>query len=163
MEADAETNIKQRLGSLLEEWEIELGKPGVRSRTPQEDRQNQVTLGPWGLTDKPGSMQGFDLGPLHICSKCAGWSSYRSSNKWSRGCLHLCSLPLNSLPLPGLLGWAPLGEDVPSPAGSRYSRVGWYPRWGSPYLRRRERGSSGEGFVRVGLGGEEGGCDRDVK
>jgi hypothetical protein len=42
---------------------------------------------------------------------------------------------------------------VPRPAGTRYSRVGCYPM-GTPH--RRGGGHGGEGFVRVGLGEEEG-------
>jgi len=43
------------------------------------------------------------------------------------GCLGLCSLPFDSLPLPGLPGLASVGEDIPSPDGTRCPRVGWYP------------------------------------
>jgi hypothetical protein len=32
-----------------------------------------------------GSMQEVDLDSIHICSKCAAWSSCGSSNKWNEG------------------------------------------------------------------------------
>lgn len=51
------------------------------------------------------------------------------------------------LPPPPLPGWASVGEDVSSPPKPKCSRVGWYPRGG---------GQWGEGFIRVGWGGEEG-------
>jgi hypothetical protein len=56
-----------------------------------------------------------------------------------------------------------VGEDVPSFAGTRCPRVGWYPREAPPYLTRREE-KMREAFVRVGLEVEGGGgCDWDVK
>jgi hypothetical protein len=39
----------------------------------------------------------MDLDTLYICTKCAVWCSCGSPNKWSRGCLGLCSLPLDAL------------------------------------------------------------------
>jgi hypothetical protein len=102
------------------------------SRTPQEDTQSQLTWdhgGSQSLGHQPWSMQELDLDPLHICNKCAAWCSCGSPNKQSRDYLDLCSLPLDSLPLPGLHGWASVGENGPSPAGSRCPRVGWYPKW----------------------------------
>jgi hypothetical protein len=52
--------------------------------------------------------------------------------------------------LPGQPGWASEGEDVPGPAGTRYPNEGWYP------FSKEKRGQWGEGFVRMGLGREEG-------
>ena len=45
--------------------------------------------------------------------------------------------------LPGLPGWASVGEEMLSPAGTVCFTVGLYPRWASPSLRRR-RGSKRE-------------------
>ena len=45
------------------------------SKTPQEDLQSQLT---WTYRDsqiEPKNMQELDLGPLHICSRYAAWSS----------------------------------------------------------------------------------------
>ena len=47
-----------------------------------------TNLGPWWLTELPKKgMQGLDLDPLHICSRCAAWSSGGYPNNWSGGCL----------------------------------------------------------------------------
>lgn len=109
-------------------------------------------VGSQRLNYQPKSMQGMDLGPLHICSKYAAWSSCGSSNNWSGGCLWFCCLPLDLLPPPGLPGWASVGEEVLSPAGTGCPRVGWYPR-GLPLLWGEQEVVMGEGLVRVGLGG----------
>jgi hypothetical protein len=100
---------------------------------------------------------------LHTCSKCAAWSSCESPNKWSRGCLGLCSLPLEPLPWCGLPGWASVRRIVPSPAGTRYPMVGWYPRQASLLWGELE-GRWEEIFRRVGLEGEKGrSYDQNVK
>ena len=95
-------------------------------------------------------MQGLDLEALHVCSRCPAWPSCGFPNKWSRGCP--CSLQLDPLLLPRLPGGASMGEDVP--AGIKCPRVRWCPK-GLPFLEEKGRGQCGEGFVRVGLGGEE--------
>jgi hypothetical protein len=43
----------------------------------------------------------------------------------------------------GLPGWASVGEDVSSPAGTICSGIGWYPRELSISLRRRGEHSGG--------------------
>jgi hypothetical protein len=101
-----------------------------------------------------------------ICLWSTAWSPCGSPNNWSRDCLCLCCLPLDSLLLAGLLGQASIGEGVLSPAVTWCPRAGWYPGGISPSLRRREEGNGGgEGFLRVGLKGEQGrgNCDQDVK
>ena len=124
------------------------------SRTPQEDLQSQLT---WdhGVSQ---SIQELDLDPIHIYSKYLAWCSCGSPNKQNGGCLGLCSLPLDPLPLAGLPGWTSVGEDVPSLAGTRFLRVWWY-----PYSKEKGRGQWKKGRVRMGLGREEGVCDWDVK
>ena len=62
------------------------------------------------------------------------------------------------LRLPGL---ALVEENVPRFSGTRYPKLGWYPSRG--YSCQKERGKSGERFVRMGLGREECGYDWDVK
>lgn len=49
------------------------------------------------------------------------------------------SVPCDWIPfsLPGLPPWASVGEDMPSPAGTRCPRLGWY----STLLKRRGRGN----------------------
>jgi hypothetical protein len=84
-------NIRWSLGSLVEEWGIELSK-SEGSRTPQDLESTHLEPrgqggGSQRLNYQPKSMQGVDLGPLHICSKYAAWSSCGSSNNWSGGCL----------------------------------------------------------------------------
>jgi hypothetical protein len=56
------------------------------------------------VNHQPKSIQGPELGPLHICSRNVAWFSCGSPNNWNRGCLWYCSLPLD--PLAGLPGWA---------------------------------------------------------
>ena len=100
-----------------------------------------TNLGSQRLGHQTGSMQKLDLGSLHICCKCAAWSSCGSPNKWSCECLGLYSLTLDPLLLPGLPDWASMEENLPSPAGTRCSRIRWYP-WGSSLsLRKRGRGN----------------------
>jgi hypothetical protein len=111
------------------------GRVGDRSnpegaRTPQEDLQSQLTWtheGSQRLSHQPRSMYGLDLCPLHIYSRCVAWTSRRFSNNWRSGCLWLCRLPLYPLPLSRLPGWASVGKDVLSPAGTRCSKAGWCP------------------------------------
>jgi hypothetical protein len=69
----------------------------------------------------------------------------------------LVSVPCHWIlfPLPGLPGWASVGEDVPSPVETRCPRVGWYPKKTTPSLKRRGGNNGGRGFVRIELGGEE--------
>ena len=67
METDAETpqsNIRQSLGSLVEEWEIELSEQ-EGSRTPQGFLQSQVTWASGGsLTEtEPPSKRHAGAGP----------------------------------------------------------------------------------------------------
>ena len=52
-------------------------------------------------------------------------------------------LPLDPFHLAGLPGWASVGEEVLSPAGTRCPRVGQYPRGSS--LSMRQRASSNRG------------------
>ena len=65
--------------------------------------------------DQPKSTRWLGLAPLHICSRSASWSSCGTPNNWSRACLGLCFLPLDTPLLPGLPDGASVGEDVPSP------------------------------------------------
>ena len=96
LETDAETHEQtlSRAGGVL--W-----KTGLRelkgSRTRPEDLQSQLT---WAhgasqkLNYQPKSWAGPSSNtwagprPLHICSRCAAWSSCRSTNNWSRDCLN---------------------------------------------------------------------------
>ena len=47
-----------------------------------------------------------------------------------------------------------MGKDVPSSAGTRCPRVGWY-AGKAPLLLRKEEKQFWKGFGRVGQGGEE--------
>jgi hypothetical protein len=83
----------QSEGIKVSKWE------GVKDSTRRPTVSNN--LGPWGLTEPqppPGSMEEIDLDLLHICNKCAAWSSCGCPNKWSRGYLSLCSSSLDPLP-----------------------------------------------------------------
>jgi hypothetical protein len=110
----------------VEDWRIEASK-SEGSRTPPEDPQSQLAWDGGGsqrLNHQPESVQGLDLEPLHISGKYAAWSSCGSPNKCSGSYLGLCSLPLGALPLPGLPGWASVGEDLPSPSAGWHFREG---------------------------------------
>ena len=131
------SNIRQSSGSLVEEWGLELSNPEVE-RMPQEDLQSQLT---WvhgdsqRLNHQPNTMQALDLGPLYICSRCAAWPSCGSSaNNWSRTLLPA----LDPLSLPGLPGWASVGEDVPSPIGTRCPQGGVVPKGGFPFSEENQ-------------------------
>lgn len=83
----------------------------VTTRRPTQS----TNLGPWRLTEiEPPTKEhgtylpfvadvqfGLYVGPLTI----------------ETGCLCLCCLPWDLLPLPGLAGWASVGKDALSPAG----------------------------------------------
>ena len=140
METDEETHsqtLVRAQGVLCKSWRWRagLGEP-EGPRTPQEDIQSQLT---WdhrnsqSLGHQPGSMQELDLYPQHICRKYPTWSLCVSPKKWNGSCLCLYPLPLDSLPLLGLPGWASVGEDMPSLPGSRCPMV---PKGGFPYLGR---------------------------
>ena len=63
------------LGNLVEEGEEGLNEP-KRSRIAQENVQNKLAWSHRGsqrLNHQPESMHGMDLGPLHICNRCAAW------------------------------------------------------------------------------------------
>jgi hypothetical protein len=75
-----------------------------------------------------------------ICDKLAycfsfKTQSFKAQNYSSGGSLSLCFLLLGPLALSELPGQASEGEDVPSPAGTGYSRVEWYPSGVFPFLR----------------------------
>jgi hypothetical protein len=111
-----QTNIKKSPGSFVEELGIEVSK-SEGSRTPKEDPQSHLT---WAygssqkLNHKPWSMRGWggaegelDLDLLHICSRCAAWSSCDSPNQWNVGDSN--SDPCHwVLALPELPDWAPV-------------------------------------------------------
>jgi hypothetical protein len=117
-------------------------KPEV-SRTPQEDLLSQLTIGTTGAHrdgHQPESTQELDLGSLHICSKCAAWSSRGFPNKQTGGCLGSL-LPAIGSPSPymGFLVWASVREDVPNLARTRCHSVGW-----------NKRGAIGRGICKGG-------------
>ena len=63
--------------------------------TPQEDQQNQLIRALGGshrLNHQPKNIHALDLGSLHICSRCAAWSSSRSPQQLDPG-LSLSLLP----------------------------------------------------------------------
>lgn len=66
----------------------------------KKDLQGQLSWALGGSETKPPpkNMCGLDISFLHICSRCAGLSSYRSPNSWREGCLWLCYLPLTPIP-----------------------------------------------------------------
>jgi hypothetical protein len=126
---------RERLGIEVNETE--------GSRTPKKDLQNQLTWDQrWRYSQRLNyqqkSLQGLYLGPLHIYSRCAAWSSCGSPNNWSRGCVGVCYLPLDPLPQIALYVSSSAREDVTSPSGTRCHTVRWYLQEVSSSLRRRE-------------------------
>lgn len=58
----------------------------IRSTTKRP--RESTNRGPYGsqkLKHQPKCMEGLNLGPLHICRKCAAWSSCGFPNTWSSG------------------------------------------------------------------------------
>ena len=72
------------LGYFKEAVNVEEGEEGLkepeRSRTPQENIQNQLTDthggSPLRLKQQAESMRETGLNPLHTCNRYAAWSSY---------------------------------------------------------------------------------------
>lgn len=91
---------------------------------------------------------------LHICSRCAAWSSYGSPNNWSRVLAWLYWLPVDPVPL-NRLYLASMG-DVPIDAVNWGSRVSWFSGKGGEWKGGTVRGGQGE------LGGKWD-CDWDVR
>ena len=83
METDTETHRQHHivLGRLAEKGGIELSK--LEGSRTQEDPTESTSMGPWGLTGlnyQPKSMQWLDVGPIHVCNRCAAWSSCGFTN-----------------------------------------------------------------------------------
>lgn len=72
------------------------------------------TLGGFPETELPKREHGPKLGSLHICSRCATWSSCVSSNNWIGCCPWICCMSVNPLLLTGLPSLVSEREDVPS-------------------------------------------------
>jgi hypothetical protein len=126
MERDAETKTFKS-GCFVEDYGEGLGEQTV-SRTPQEDQQCQLTWAHGGsqrLSHRPKNMQSLDLDHLHICSRCAAWSSCGFHDNWSGCILWLCCLPLDPFLLTGLPCLDSVGEDAFSLAVTWCARVGW--------------------------------------
>lgn len=126
------------------------------TRIPTES----TNLGPWELTEtepptkEHASPRPDTSTPRYICSRYADWSSCGSTNNWSRVCLWLCCLPLNTVPLPGLPGRVRVRQDVLSPTGTRCPRVGWNPGAGRLLLLLREgKRVKGEISIKAGQRG----------
>ena len=73
------------------ELEVSCGRVGKKMREPEGSRTRLPTdstnLGPWGITEnkyQPKSMNGLNLGYLHICSGYECWSLYVPCNNESR-------------------------------------------------------------------------------
>jgi hypothetical protein len=146
METDAET-CSQTMAELGESCRRMGGRnEGARGVKATTRRPTESTdLCPWRLS-KTESTKGLDLGPLHICSRCAACSSCGVPNNWSGSCLSLCCGPLDLVPITGLPCLALVGEGVFSPAATWCTRMGGgYPLVASPSLRRRGGGNRGTG------------------
>jgi hypothetical protein len=76
----------------------------------------------------------------------------KPAKEFHKGSIRFVGLHVGSL-TSGLHGWASVGEAMPTPAGTRCPRVGWYLRgvgWGrcSPFCEKG-RGAWEEGFLRL--------------
>jgi hypothetical protein len=78
------------------------------TRRPTEST-NLAHGGSQRLNHQPKSIQGLDLEPLNICSRCKAWSSCGSPNNWSRG-LSLTLLPAIGSPSPNWTVCSGLGR-----------------------------------------------------
>ena len=84
---------------------------------------DSTNLGPWGLTEaRPPTREHTGAGPRPLGLRVGPLTS---GAELSLTCCWIL------FPLPELPGWASVVEDVPSPSGTRYLRVGWYPRGAS--------------------------------
>jgi hypothetical protein len=139
-ETDAETYRYITCGtyiSLMEEWGEGL-RETEGSSILEGDLQSQLFWahnGSQRLHHQPNSIHGLDLVTLHVCSRSVELSPCGSPNSWRRGCLWLCCLFLDPLPLSELPCWVSGGEYMPSSAATWCPWVDWYPRGVS--LRRR--------------------------
>ena len=130
----------------------------VEVETLQEDHLSQLiwTLGgSQRLNHQPKDMPWLDLGPLHICSRCAAWSSCGSPNNWSGDYSCLCCLPVDPVPQTGPPCLASVAENVYSYSDLRY-HGGLVLGSTVPILRgERERW---EGLCKVDWAGRRGGA-----
>ena len=84
-----------------------------RTRTPQEDRQSQLTWALGGsqrLNSQPKNEHKLDLCPLHICRKWAAWSPTTGARALpaSVACLPVDPIPLTEQPCLDTVGEDPL-------------------------------------------------------
>lgn len=126
----------------------------VKDSTTRPSESPNLSL--WGLTETEAWMQGLDLGPLYTCSICAAWSSCRSPNNWSRGCLTLLPAIRSHSYLDCLVEpqferrcLVLLGLDVP----------GWgYTQRGLRFIWREGEGVIGRGICKGKTGRRGGRC-----
>jgi hypothetical protein len=161
---DPQPNIRWSLGILVDELEEKMeGVRGVKDTTRRPTvHQLEAHGDSQRLNDQPKSMYGLDLGPLHLCSRCAAWFSCWSPNNWRRGCLWLCGLPLDPLLLAGLSCLASVGEEVLSPALTWCARAGWYHE-DLPFSEKKRRGYEGRFMWEYAQWRGGRGCDPDIK
>jgi hypothetical protein len=126
----------------VEEWGVEVSKLGEGVKDTMRRATESTNLGPWGLTE-PGTptrkLVGAGTRPhpypfvvnvqlgFHVGHRTNGAEAVLVPCHW---------IPF---PLPGLPGWALVGEDVASPAWTRCHRVRWY-RKGLPFSEEKGRG-----------------------
>ena len=158
METDAETHVQTLVGALGILWKR--GRMNWRSQRGEGHHKKTYTinyLGPQGLTETEPPIREHaqdDLGPLH--NRCAAWSSCRTPNSRSKGCLWLSCLTLDPFSLTCLI----LIEDAPRPTAAWYGKVGCYPWQASPSVRTKGEGrGKGKFERREGRGS----WDQDVK
>jgi hypothetical protein len=153
------------------ELEKSCSRAGKRIEGPSGDKNStrrpteSTNLDPWELPETESATKGHTWArprppsPLHICSRCAAWSSYRAPNNWTGGYPWPCFLPVYLAPLTGLS--CLISEDVPSHAVTWCA--GWVGTQGdSPSSQRWRKGGRGRNYME-GTGRRAEDYDWDIK
>jgi hypothetical protein len=122
----SQLNIGWPLVSLVEELQGRIeNSEGERNSTERPTKLVWTLGDSQRLNHQQNNIYGLDLGPLHICSRYAAWSSCGFPNNWSRGWLSLKLFPICGIHLPN---WAALSgisrEGLPLTL-QRFDVPGW--------------------------------------
>ena len=86
---DSQPNTGQSFRNLIDKLGEMIDSPKVDRNSTGRPTES-TNLGLWGsqsLNHQPRAYKGWTWVFLYMCSRYAAWSSYGSSNNWSRGCL----------------------------------------------------------------------------
>ena len=104
----------------------------VTTRKPTE-LTNLDLKGSQRMNHQPESMHGMGLVLLHICNRCASWTSCGYTNSSCKSDIWLCCLSPNW----DALSWL-IEENASSPTITCYAKDGWYPMEVSLFWEERE-------------------------